>query len=128
MTFGEVIFTIFMVFVWIGWLVVVISVLVDIFGSDDLSGWAKAGWTVLVVFATWLGVVIYLVVRGQGMNERRFAHAAALHHAHNQHHGVVTPSGAEQSTADKIAGVASQRDQGVLTDDEFQAQKAALLS
>ena len=128
MTFGEVIFTIFMVFLWAGWLVVVISVLVDIFRSDDLSGWAKAGWTLLVVFATWLGVVIYLVVRGQGMNERRFAHAAALRHAHNQHHGVGTPSGAEQSTADKVAGLASQRDQGVLTDDEFQAQKARLLS
>ena len=58
----------FFLFVALIW--VVVSVIVDIFRSDDLSGWAKAFWVALVVFLPWLGVFIYLVARGSSMAER----------------------------------------------------------
>ncbi len=47
------------------WLAVM--VFVDIFVSRDLSGWAKAGWTVIVFVLPLIGVVIYVMVRGRSM-------------------------------------------------------------
>jgi hypothetical protein len=60
---------------FVAWVFLVFWVIVDILWSRDLSGWAKALWTLLVVFIPWLGVFIYLIVRGRPMAEsgRRWA-------------------------------------------------------
>ncbi len=42
----------------------------DIVRSDDLGGWGKALWTLLLIVLPWLGAVIYLVARGGTMHER----------------------------------------------------------
>lgn len=42
----------------------------DIFRSADLSGIAKAGWTLLVFVLPMVGVLVYLVVRGGGLHDR----------------------------------------------------------
>mgnify|MGYP001814582786 CR=1 FL=1 len=131
MNLGEWILSFFLIFIWVAWIWLVISILIDIFRSDDLSGWGKAGWTLLVVFLTWIGVLIYLIARGQGMNERRFAHAAQMQQAQNDYiRQVAADSGAPSSggTADEIAKLADLHKQGVLTDAEFQAQKAKVLA
>jgi Phospholipase_D-nuclease N-terminal len=52
------------------WIWLVVWVIADIFRSQDLSGWAKALWTLLVVIVPWLGVFAYLVARGASMAER----------------------------------------------------------
>jgi hypothetical protein len=57
----------FLFFIWI-WLL--IAVFADIFRSDDLSGWGKALWTILVIVVPYLGVLIYLIVRGGKMRQR----------------------------------------------------------
>jgi Phospholipase_D-nuclease N-terminal len=49
----------------------VVTVLVDVFGRAELSGWAKAGWTVFVIVLPFVGVLVYLVVNGSGMAQRR---------------------------------------------------------
>jgi phospholipase D-like protein len=49
---------------------VVIAVFTDMFRSHDLSGWAKAIWTVFIVFMPWLGVFLYLLIRGGSMGGR----------------------------------------------------------
>ena len=56
MNLGEWLLSFFLIFIWVAWIWLVISILIDIFRSDDLSGWGKAGWTLLVVFLTWIGV------------------------------------------------------------------------
>ncbi|MGA7418514.1 MAG: PLDc N-terminal domain-containing protein [Acidimicrobiales bacterium] len=55
-------------FVWIWLLIVVFG---DIFRSRDLGGFAKALWVLFVIVVPLLGVLIYLIVRGGDMNERR---------------------------------------------------------
>src|SRR3954466_8271811 len=56
----------FLFFIWI-WLL--ITVFADIFRSDDLSGWGKALWTILVIVLPYLGVFAYLIARGKKMGE-----------------------------------------------------------
>jgi hypothetical protein len=130
MNLGEWLLSFFLVFLWIAWIWLVISILIDIFRSDDLSGWGKAGWTLLVVFLTWIGVLIYLIARGKDMNERRFAEAAKAQSAREQYiRQVAADSGAASATspADEVAKLADLHKQGVLTDEEFRAQKAKVL-
>src|SRR6201993_2112906 len=62
--------TIFMIFLWVIWIWVLIWVFIDIFRSRDLSGWAKALWFLFVLFIPLVGVVLYLIARGDSMNER----------------------------------------------------------
>ena len=57
------------VFIFIAWVMVVFGMLADVFRSDDLSGWAKAGWVLLIILVPIIGVLIYLVVRGHKVSE-----------------------------------------------------------
>ena len=68
----------FLFFIWI-WLL--ISLFADIFRSDDLSGWGKAGWTIFIIVLPFLGVLVYLIARGGSMTERAMKEAAAQERA-----------------------------------------------
>jgi hypothetical protein len=112
-------------FLFFAWIWLLISLFADIFRSDDLSGWGKAGWTIFIVILPLLGALIYLVARGKSMTERTVKQAAYQEKAMRAYVQDVASSGS--SVADEIAKLAALRDQGVLTADEFNAQKAALL-
>lgn len=114
----------FLFFMWI-WLL--ISLFADIFRSDDLSGWGKAGWIVFLVAIPWLGALVYLIARGGSMQERTMRDMAAREKANRAYIQGVAGSSGGGSAADELTKLASLRDRGVLTDEEFQAQKAALL-
>ncbi len=131
MNLGEWLLTFFLIFIWVAWIWMVITILIDIFRSDDLTGWGKAGWTLLVVFFTWIGVLIYLIARGKGMGERRIAEAAQMRKMQDDYiRGLAADTGAstQTSTADELARLADLHKQGVLTDEEFAAQKAKTLA
>ena len=114
----------FLFFAWI-W-ALVITIFGDIFRSRDLSGWAKALWTLFVVFLPWLGVLIYLIVRGKSMEDR------SVQLPPNERRRPVNTSRAwpdnRASSADEIAKLAELRNSGLLTEDEFAAQKAKILA
>ena len=111
----------FLFFLWI-WLL--ISLFADIFRSDDLSGWRKAGWVILLIAIPWLGALVYLIARGGSMQERTISDMAAREKATRSYIQDVAGTG---STADELAKLASLHDRGVLTDQEFSMQKIALL-
>jgi len=112
----------FLLFAWI-WLL--ISVFGDIFRSDDMGGGAKAGWVILVVLVPFFGVFIYLIARGGSMAERNMERAAASAQAQQEYIRQVAST---SSTADELTKLADLHSRGLLTDDEFSAQKAALLA
>jgi hypothetical protein len=62
--------TIFIIFLWVMWFWILITVFIDIFRSKDLSGWAKALWFIFVLFIPLIGVLVYLIARGGKMHER----------------------------------------------------------
>jgi len=75
----DVIWSIFMFFLMVAWIWTVISVITDIFRSKDLGGWGKGLWMLAVIMTPWLGVLAYLIVRGDSMHERTaeaFIHVA----------------------------------------------------
>ena len=110
----------FLFFIWI-WML--ISIFGDIFRSD-MSGWGKAGWSIFIVFLPFLGVLIYLIVHGGDMQERSVRAASSQEQAQRDYIQSVAGSG---STADELAKLADLKNQGVISDQEFQAQKAKLL-
>jgi hypothetical protein len=113
--------TLFILWIWL-----VITVFIDIFRSDDLSGWGKALWTIFVIILPLLGVLIYLIVRGGSMQDRAVRDAMAQKQATDDY--IRTVAGGGASPADELSKLASLRDQGVITDDEYQQQKAKLLA
>jgi predicted permease len=77
-TFWQVIWTMFIFFLWIIWIWLLITVFIDVFRNHESSGLAKAGWCVFVILLPFLGVFVYLIVEGKSMPERgrRAAQAA----------------------------------------------------
>jgi hypothetical protein len=121
--------SVFMSFLWfflfILWFWLLITVFADIFRSHDLGGWGKALWTIFVIFLPFLGVFVYLLARGQKMHEHAAQSAAAQDAAFKQY---VQQAAGPSSTADQLSQLADLRDRGVLSPDEFEAQKAKLLT
>jgi type VI protein secretion system component VasK len=109
-------------FIWI-WLFVI--VLIDIFRSHDLSGFAKALWVLFVIIIPWLGVLVYLIARGGKMHERAAQQAQQQQQAFTQYVQSVAP---KEGAADQLSKLADLKDRGVISDAEFQAEKAKILA
>jgi hypothetical protein len=61
--FLDIFWTMCIFFAWVIWVSLVIMVLLENFRRRDLSGWAKAGWTLFVIFLPLIGVLTYMVAR-----------------------------------------------------------------
>jgi hypothetical protein len=120
----NVFWTMLVLFVWILWFFLVFRIVIDIFRSHDLGGWGKAGWLIFVFILPFIGILTYIIVRGGKMHERDVK-TAQQDDAAMRSYIRQTAAG---SPSDEIAKLAALRDQGVLTDEEFAAQKAKLLS
>jgi hypothetical protein len=119
-------FSMLWLFLWFAWIWLVVMVIFDVFRSDDLGGWAKALWALFIILVPWLGVLIYLIARGDSMGQRRLDEMAARERATRQYITEVATTSAP-STADELAKLAELRNSGALTDEEFATQKARLL-
>ena len=69
-SFGEGLLFIFEFFLLFAWIWILISIIGDLFRDHELSGVAKAVWVFFLVFLPFLGVLLYLIVRGNGMRDR----------------------------------------------------------
>nr|WP_128374707.1 SHOCT domain-containing protein [Streptomyces cavernae] len=117
-------------FLWVMWFMLLFRVIADIFRDDGLGGWAKGGWTVFVCVLPFLGVFVYLIVRGRGMGERTVQRALAQEEAFRSYvrEAAVEHPAPEATKADELAKLASLHDQGDITDAEFEAAKAKVLA
>ena len=118
--------TIFLIFLWVLWFWVLITVFIDIFRSSDLSGWGKAGWFIFVLIIPVIGVLVYLIVRGGKMHQRQVQAAQAQDQEFRSY--VQEAAGSPTSSADELAKLADLRDKGVITAQEFDSQKAKILA
>lgn len=117
--------TMFWLFIWILWIFLLVRIILDIFRSHDLSGWGKAGWLIFVILLPFLGVFVYLIARGHHMTEHEVSDAQKQEQAFRSY---VRDAAAGDGQADQLSKLADLRNQGVITDAEFQQGKAKILS
>jgi hypothetical protein len=112
-------------FLFFIWILILIRVFADIFRSHDMGGFAKFLWVLFVILVPFLGVLIYIIARGDKMAE----HAANdMQKQQQMMDAYVKQAAGTSGPADEIAQLAALRDSGAITDAEFQAGKAKILS
>ena len=89
------------------------------------AGWSKALWLIFIIILPFLGVFVYLIARGSGMAQRDMDQAKAQQ---QQFDSYVRDVAKPTSSADELAKLSDLHAKGVITDAEFQAQKAKLLA
>src|SRR5262245_44906638 len=114
-------------FLWVAWIWLLIVILMDVFRSGDMGGWGKALWTLFIIFLPFLGVLLYLIVRGKGMSERQVQEAVAREKQTQEYIKSVS-AGSATSSADELEKLARLRSNGTISEEEFQAAKAKVLA
>jgi hypothetical protein len=120
-TFGDGLLTVVELAFMFLWIWIAVGVVFDVFRSHDLSNWSKAIWVLVIFVFPLLGVLGYLIIRGQVMHE----HQAQDHErmaAFRQYQ-----AGGPSTHVDDLRTLADLRDRGVLSDDEFERAKAKTL-
>ena len=123
--FLDILWTMLVFFGWVIWFWLLITVFSDLFSRHDISGWAKAGWIVLVVVLPYLGVFIYLIGQGRQMAERRAQQSQA---ARTEFDDYVKTVAAPGGAAAEIEKAKQLLDSGAITQAEFDAIKAKALT
>ena len=119
--FLNVFWDILIVFAWILFIWIAITVFIDLFRRHDISGWAKAAWVAFVVILPWIGVLVYLIFNHTGMAERRAKEAQA---AQAQLHDYLRKTAGTGGAASEIEKAKRLLDNGTITQAEFEAIKA----
>jgi hypothetical protein len=112
-------------FLFIIWFWLLIAIFSDIFRDHETSGGVKALWVILVVILPYLGILLYLIVRGHGMAARS---AAAAQRAQDQMDSQIrAAAGTTTSAPEQIAQAKSLLDSGAITQAEFDDLKKKAL-
>lgn len=125
-SFGDVLLWSFWFFIWIAALMVWFRCLMDLFRDSSLSGGAKAGWAVLLIFVPWFGALIYLIARGRSMTDRQMAEISQRQAEQEKY--IQHVAGTSQAPAEQIASAKALLDSGAITQADFEALKAKALA
>ncbi|WP_042378110.1 SHOCT domain-containing protein [Streptacidiphilus melanogenes] len=121
-------------FLLVLWFFLLFKILTDIFRSHDMGGGVKALWIIFVVLLPFLGVLVYVIVRGRGMSQRDLQQAQQADDAFKQYVREAAGTtdggtgGGGSSHVDELAKLADMRRSGALTDEEYQKAKDKLLA
>jgi hypothetical protein len=124
---GSFLLALFEFFLFFAWFMCLFWVLGDLFRSRDLGGGAKTLWVIFVIVIPWLGILVYLLVRGHGMQERQLEQAKEIHAAQAAYIKSVATS-SSGGTASEIADAKGLLDSGAITQAEFDQLKAKALA
>jgi Phospholipase_D-nuclease N-terminal/Short C-terminal domain len=123
-SFGEFLWSLVIIFFMIVYFVILFQVVFDLFRDHELSGWAKAGWLLFIIVLPFLGLFVYLIVRGQGMAERSAKDQADAQQEFDTY--VRETAGSGPTT--EIANAKRLLDEGTISQEEFDAIKRKALS
>jgi hypothetical protein len=116
-------------FAFVIFIFLVFTLATDIFRSEDLSGWGKAGWLMFILLIPFIGMLTYLIVRGRSMRER--ADAVRVQRMREQdiiRSHMTAQQQQEPTAADQLSRLADLKQRGVLSAEEFDREKAKVLS
>jgi hypothetical protein len=124
---GSFLLALFEFFLFFAWFMCLFWVFGDIFRSDDLGGGAKTVWVIFVIIVPWLGILVYLIARGGGMQKRQLEQAQAMQAAQAQYIQSVAKTPASSAT-EEISSAKALLDSGAITQAEFDSLKAKALA
>jgi hypothetical protein len=124
--FLDVLWTMFIFFLWIIWFWLLFTVFIDIFRRHDISGWSKALWLIFTIILPFLGVFIYLITQNEGMTQRNLDRAQAQKAQFDDY--VRTTAGGGGGAAAEIERAKGLLDSGAITQAEFDAIKQKALA
>jgi hypothetical protein len=122
-TFGDLLLTVFEIFLFVVWVWILFTIISDLFRNHEMSGWLKGVWIILLIFIPWLTALIYLIVYGSDMRERQLRAQAEAKHAADDY----IRTAAHVSPADELHKLHELVEKGALTDAEYDQAKAKLL-
>jgi hypothetical protein len=112
---------IFISWAFVAYVMVMFSILGDIFRDRDMSGVAKAVWVLALVFVPFITALVYLATRGGDMAERSMR-GSAMHR--QQQDDYIREVAGKTSAADQITQDRALFDAGVISQSEYDALKA----
>ncbi|MEU9865186.1 SHOCT domain-containing protein [Streptomyces sp. NPDC047971] len=125
----NVFWTVMWVFLWVMWFMLLFRIIGDIFRDDALSGWGKAGWTVLVVILPFLGCFVYLIARGKGMGQRELSRARHNEQEFQEYiRAAATATGGTTDHAEALGKLADLKNNGDITAAEYEQAKQKVLA
>jgi hypothetical protein len=125
MDFWSLVAWFFWVFVFMAYLMVLFSILGDLFRDHTLGGGWKAVWIIFLIFVPFLTALVYLIARGSGMQKRSVEQYAELR---KQQDAYIRSAAGSSSPTDDIAKAKSLLDSGAISDAEFTALKTKALA
>jgi hypothetical protein len=123
--FASFLWDMLLVFAFVIWFWLLITVFGDVFRRHDIGGLGKAGWIIFVIILPYLGVLIYLIAEHQGMADRNVKQAQA---AQQQFDDYVQSVAAQGDPAEQIAKAKQLLDAGTISQAEFDSIKAKALA
>lgn len=114
MDLGDILWAMLAFFFWFMVIWIFIAVFADIFRRNDLSGWGKAGWILLIFVLPFIGLLIYMIARPR-MTEQDRQMIMQAQERERRASGF--------SAADEVAKLARLRDEGKITAEEFESMK-----
>lgn len=122
--FFQFLWAVFVIFIFFAYLMLLFSIITDLFRDTKLNGWFKAIWFIFLLFIPVLTALIYVIARGNGMAKRSAKAQAQAESATQDYIRNV----AGNSPADQIASAKQLLDSGAITKTEFDALKKKALS
>ena len=122
--FLDVLWTMFVIFAWVIWFWLLITVFGDLFRRRDISGWGKTGWIIFVIILPFLGVFVYLIAQHQGMADRNIE---AQQQVQAQADDYIRTVAAQSDPAEQIAKAKQLLDSGAISAEEYESLKQKAL-
>jgi hypothetical protein len=123
--FMDIFWTMIIFFTWVVWIWLMVIILTDVFRRRDISGWSKAAWTVFLIVLPFLGALVYLIAQHDGMADRAADRVAGERAQVDDYVRSVAANGGAAAEIDKAKRLL---DEGIITQDEFNALKAKALA
>ncbi len=125
MDFWEILWFCFVSFAFVAYLMVMFSIITDLFRDPDTSGILKAVWFLALIFLPFLTALVYVIVRGSGMTRRR---EQDLQTARHQQEAYIREVAGDVTPADQIARAKGMLDAGTITTEEYDRLKHKALN
>lgn len=124
MSFWDIIWFIIVTFAFVAYLMVLFSILTDLFRDKETGGFAKALWVIALIFLPFLTALIYLIARGHGMAERNVKTSNEMRAQQDAYIRDIAAS----TPADQIHKAKELLDAGAISQAEYEAIKAKALA